>query len=135
MLKFATLAGLAFVLAACAPAPAPQTPPTPPAAPRQVEPPKFERRDGYDAAAEKTCLAKSGSYQIGGLLGRFYCTIPFSDGGKPCTDKADCQGRCLAVPGQRMGEKGVGKCAPNDSVFGCNAPVDKGIVGPVLCVD
>jgi hypothetical protein len=127
------LAGFAVLLTACAPTPVSVC--ASPTTPKQVEAPTPERRDGFDPAAAKTCERRGGFYQIGGLLGRYYCTIPFSDGGKPCTDKADCQGRCLAEPGQRIGTKATGKCAPNDSPFGCNAPVNEGVVGPVLCVD
>jgi hypothetical protein len=131
------LAGLilAVLLTGCAAQPAPAPPPPPPVAAKPMPPQQNVRADGYDPAAEQTCKAKGGSYRIGGLLGRFYCPLSFSDGGKDCTDKADCQGACLAQPGARMGEAAIGKCAATDSPFGCNAPVNKGVAGPVLCVD
>ncbi|MFZ4068898.1 MAG: hypothetical protein ACOYJ6_02205 [Caulobacterales bacterium] len=111
---------LAVALVACA------SPPPPGEANAQLA-------ASFDPAAAKTCERRGGAYQIDGGLNRYSCIISYSDAGKPCTDKADCQGACLATPGQRMGEKGAGKCAATDSVSGCNAPLNGGIVGPVLC--
>lgn len=108
--------------------------------PISVDPP-IERDFGYDAAEEKTCLADGGSYQRAGLAGYFNCIRPYSDGGKACFDGKDCQGKCIAdglpqqtAPGKRPTRE-FGKCAMNDSPFGCYAELVNGEIGPALCVD
>lgn len=109
-------------------------------APIAVDPP-IERDFGYDAAEEKACLADGGNYERAGLAGYFMCIRPYSDGGKICFDGRDCEGVCISdgtyqetIPGKRPPLQS-GKCAMNDSPFGCYAEVVNGEIGPALCVD
>jgi hypothetical protein len=64
------------------------------------------------SAAAKTCERRGGACQIDGGLNRDACIISYSDAGKPCTVMADCQGDCLATPGQRMGAKAPENAPP-----------------------
>jgi len=122
----------AVVLASCAPTGAPPT--TSPPAPQadlSVEPGQTPT-----SAQTAACSARGGTYGRGGLGGFWHCVIPYADANKPCSDASGCQGACLAPPNQTpVRGQAPGRCAASNSQFGCYSRVEKGVVGPGLCVD
>lgn len=147
------LATLAFVgsLAACArPADPARAEPSVEAAP-ETEAPRSPSEEG--AAPPKTiddlraeslaaidkegCAAKGGEVRQEGMLGTYRCTVPYADAGKTCTDKSDCEGKCLLPPESEAatGEAATGACQANDSPFGCYAEIVDGKIAAALCVD
>lgn len=65
------------------------------------------------------------------------CVIAHADAGKTCSDKADCQGRCLyrgeapADPAARIS----GRCQATSDPCGCFTTVVNGQLGRGMCVD
>ncbi len=45
---------------------------------------------------QQGCLSKGGDWRGVCLVQREQCVIPYSDGGKECSDSSECEGRCLA---------------------------------------
>ena len=108
-------AGLALsLLAACAPA----APVVAPAA----------------QSAEASCAARGGSLQPVGRLQRPACVVPYADAGKTCSDKADCQGACIAE-GNLDTPATTGQCQKTNVQFGCYAKLVNGKAAATICVD
>ena len=117
MLKSLIVAALAAVMVSCAPTPPPITPST-----------------GPDVAA---CAAKGGTVRPICRMQRPACVITYADAGKTCSDKADCQGRCLyrGEPPADDAAAVTGQCQATSDPCGCFTTVVKGQVGPGMCVD
>lgn len=118
MLRTALAAAIALVLASCAPTPAPTD--TASATP--------------DVAA---CAAKGGVVRPVCRMQRPACVVTHADAGKTCADKSDCQGRCLyrgEAPAD-LAATVTGQCQATSDPCGCFTTVEKGHVGPGLCVD
>lgn len=78
------------------------------------------RKDALAGIDGKACRAKGG--HVGGydMFGLPTCLQPLSDGGKACTDKADCEGRCLnAGPPLPPGTAVSGICQREEPLGGC----------------
>ena len=117
----------AVVVASCAPT---ATPPGP------TEDLSVPHGQTPTAAQTAACAAQGGTYGRGGLGGFWTCVIPYADANKPCSDASDCQGECRAPPNATpVRGQAPGRCAPSNSHFGCYSRVEKGVVGPGLCVD
>ena len=58
------------------------------------------------------CVWSQGRIERAGILGAERCTRPYSDGGKPCTDSAQCEGQCRAQSMNRAGQNGC-RCLPD----------------------
>src|SRR3954469_13095382 len=104
MRKFSILATASLtlsLLAACAPA---STGPTQTAQSEQA-----------------TCAAGGGSMQPVGRLQRPTCVVPYADAGKICSDKADCQGACIAQGNLEAQGVTTGQCQKTNVQFGCYA--------------
>jgi putative hemolysin len=112
MLATASLA--LSLLAACAPAPAPQ--PT-------------------AQSADASCAARGGSMQPVGRLQRPTCVVPYADAGKICSDKADCQGACIAEGNLEAQGATTGQCQKTNVQFGCYAKIVGGKATGAICVD
>ena len=108
------LAALAF-LSACAPS-------TPAPAPTAQ-------------SAEASCAARGGSMQPVGRLQRSTCVVPYADAGKSCTDKAQCQGACIADGNGESQNAVAGQCQKTNVQFGCFARIVNGKSTGTLCVD
>ncbi len=65
------------------------------------------------------------------------CVVAYADGGTACTDKADCQGPCLADLTRPPPESGpeTGACAKDSNRLGCTAEILKGVRQPTICRD
>lgn len=87
--------------------------------------------------AIRQCEAGGGIVKRAGMRGAYYCITPFADGGQPCNDSRQCQGRCLAsLEGQSFASAAApGICQADNNPFGCFAEVQNGQAGPALCVD
>lgn len=121
----------AAVLASCAPAAvSPTTPPEP-----QEE--LFVPHDQAPTAAQTAeCRQRGGEFRRAGMAGSWLCMIPYADADKPCSDAGDCRGACLAPANQTpVAGQAPGRCAASNNPFGCFSRVEKGVVGPGLCVD
>ena len=70
------------------------------------------------------CYEDQGEIVPGGHL-PWACQLPHMDGGKPCSDGADCEGLCLA-------EGGV--CSVVSPIFGCYPILEDG-QEVTICVD
>jgi hypothetical protein len=63
------------------------------------------------------------------MSGRTYCNPTLADAGKPCADKSDCTGNCIA------NADGTGSCQQLKQQFGCFSTMQKGQKGAAMCVD
>ncbi len=89
------------------------------------------------------CEKAGGSWGPAGIFPQPICRVPTTDGGRPCADDGECQGRCLATlsPAERdqvqSGERLslLGACTTVTPVFGCMAIVEEGYVARILCAD
>lgn len=116
-MKIGFLAGLAFVLAACAPAM--EQPPAPTASNEQA-----------------ACAAQGGHMERVGRAQTLQCVIPYADANRACTDGAQCSsGRCLG-PVEASGQSNVsGQCQASNMQFGCYTTVRNGRAEAAICVD
>jgi hypothetical protein len=118
MFKSILAAALALVMVSCAPA----------------SRPPVVTSTGPDVAA---CTAKGGTVRPVCRMQKPACVIAYADAGKTCSDKSDCQGRCLhqgeapADPATAV----TGQCQATSDPCGCFTTVVKGHVGPGMCVD
>jgi putative hemolysin len=100
-------------------------------------------REVIEAAAKRSeakCKARGGTLQRSGMQNSLGCIVRFADGGKPCTDSAQCRGECLATGPSRNPfwpwDKPVrGVCAVDDNIFGCKGVIRGGKVMEYICVD
>lgn len=78
--------------------------------------------DGYECLpprpemppSEAECLRRGGDpAPYGTPEGAPYrfCSLPTSDGGKPCCSDESCEGACIAMPGSALGEPAEGRCS------------------------
>lgn len=95
------------------------------------------RAESLAAVDQEACAAKGGEVRQEGLLGTWRCTVPFTDAGKACRDKADCVGKCFLPPESEAatGDEATGACQATDSPFGCYAEIIDGKIVAALCVD
>jgi hypothetical protein len=113
---------VALALASCAPianAPAPATPSAP-----------------GDVAADD-CAERGGRMQPVGRMQSLQCVIPYADGGRACSDGAQCaSGRCIdEAPEASAGDKVGGVCQRTNFQFHCFATVSGGRRQATICVD
>ncbi|MDE2265793.1 MAG: hypothetical protein KGL29_07835 [Alphaproteobacteria bacterium] len=86
--------------------------------------------------ARKQCAAQNGDYGYWGLSWQPMCNIRFDDGGKTCTDKSDCEGRCLLVGDMPRHNRNVsGQCEPHHISYGCSVPIAHGVAGKAECLE
>jgi hypothetical protein len=88
-------------------------------------------------AARAKCLAEGGFVQRAGLLGYEGCYRRFKDGGKSCSDGAQClAGRCdYKGKGDEAASGLRGQCASNNIPFGCRQSLINGRITESICVD
>lgn len=117
MFKSLLAAALALVMVSCAPTPPPVTAAASP-----------------DVAQ---CTAKGGTVRPVCRMQKPACVIAYADAGKTCSDKSDCQGRCL-YQGEAPADPAAavtGQCQATSDPCGCFTTVVKSHVGPGMCVD
>lgn len=79
------------------------------------------------------CIAVGGQVERRGRLQAEQCVHPFADAGKACTDKADCQGKCIAQGNSN--DATAGQCQADDRQFGCYSEIMGGKASNTICVD
>ncbi|MGR4865218.1 hypothetical protein [Caulobacter sp. LARHSG274] len=82
-----------------------------------------------------TCATRGGTLQPVGRLQRPTCVVPFADAGKTCSDKADCQGACIAEGNLQAQGATTGQCQKTNVQFGCYARIVDGKATAAICVD
>jgi len=116
MTSLLATAGLALsLLAACAPA-------------AQAPAPAAQ-------SADASCAARGGTMQPVGRLQRPTCVVPYADAGKTCSDKADCQGACIAEGNLEAQGATTGQCQKTNVQFGCYAKIVGGKSTGAICID
>jgi hypothetical protein len=60
---------------------------------------------------------------------------PYADAGKSCTDKAQCEGACIAEGNGESENAVTGQCQKTNVQFGCFARIVNGKSTGTLCVD
>jgi pimeloyl-ACP methyl ester carboxylesterase len=89
---------------------------------------------GVDATA---CQARGGEVRPVCRRQVPRCVVRYPDAGKRCSNKSDCQGRCL-VDGERSlrpGDPANGRCEEDDDPCGCKFEVKNGKLAGGICVD
>jgi len=86
-------------------------------------------------SADASCAARGGSMQPVGRLQRPTCVVPYADAGKTCSDKADCQGACIAEGNLEAQGATTGQCQKTNVQFGCYAKIVNGKATGAICVD
>jgi putative hemolysin len=85
------------------------------------------------------CQAKGGAVRNVCRLQFPACVVPYSDGGKRCTDSAQCKGKCLMDTDADVefepGDRAEGICQQDNDPCGCKIEVAKGKVKGGVCVD
>lgn len=84
----------------------------------------------YLSQDERSCKATGGEWIIAGAAQQFICVHKYSDGGKPCSSSAECEGSCISK------DDGTGYCKTDDNPFGCYRTIEDFREGvPALCTD
>lgn len=91
------------------------------------------------AAEVRSCLA-SGGYESRTPFGQPFCQQSYPDGGRSCSAKSDCAGRCISEGDQAkaaaLGAPSSGLCEKDHESFACFAVVDGGkIASPYTCYE
>jgi putative hemolysin len=81
------------------------------------------------------CAARGGAMQPVGRIQRQTCVVPYADAGKICSDKADCQGACIADGNAESQAATTGQCQKTNVQFGCYAKIVNGKSTGTICVD
>ncbi|MFC1642197.1 hypothetical protein ACFL5O_05835 [Myxococcota bacterium] len=81
------------------------------------------------------CKAAGGSCGYAGVSCPSACIRRTTDGGKPCTDEAQCQSGCVTDPRILTGEPAQGTCHDLIRVTGCENRVRAGRAAGTVCVD
>ncbi|MBC7667572.1 MAG: hypothetical protein H7236_03720 [Gemmatimonadaceae bacterium] len=108
------------LLAACAPA---------------ASGPALSSQTGATQSADASCSTRGGTLQPVGRMQRQTCVLPYADAGKMCSDKADCQGSCIADGNAESQAATVGQCQRTNVQFGCYAKIVAGKSTGTICVD
>lgn len=96
------------------------------------------------ARARAACKAQGGYITGVGMFGAWACVVPFSDGGRQCRTKADCQGRCLVdldaagsdyLKSHPVGAAADGQCELTNQTFGCFGVIEEGKLVSEPCED
>ncbi len=80
------------------------------------------------------CKVHGGEYMVAGLSGRLFCNLKYKDGGKPCSDSSECEGRCITESLPPF-FTGLGYCEKYHATFGCYGEVENGELKNCVCVD
>lgn len=94
------------------------------------------------SASETRLCREQGGYLSRAPFGGAFCQFRYPDGGKACSDKRDCEGRCLHLGGDSGPalaplSPATGTCEAERSTFGCYAEVLDGKISAegTICVD
>ena len=90
-----------------------------------------------ETTGTEACRAKGGTIRKVCRLQQPACVVPYSDGGKRCTDNSQCKGKCIADMDHAPApdETVVGRCLRDDDPCGCRVEVVAGKVAGGGCYD
>jgi hypothetical protein len=94
-----------------------------------------------DLTEQRACTQRGGKYEQVGMFGTWACVVPYSDGGRVCTEDSQCVGGCIfefgsGGPEPKKGDRVNGICQRTDAQFGCIAHVKDGyLIDDGICVD
>jgi hypothetical protein len=94
------------------------------------------RNQAFQQFDAKSCIAKGGVVKGVCMFGFPDCVVSYADGGKACSDKADCMGSC-EVEGEfvKPGTAVTGRCVANSEPCGCRQTISGGKAEEALCAD
>ena len=69
------------------------------------------------------------------LCGIYSCAERTKDGGKPCTNRSDCEHLCVTDAPPKIGAEAPGRCTAVKTSFGCFTHVDGGRIVGRVCID
>ena len=88
---------------------------------------------------ELACRAVDGEWSRFGvrdhLCGIYSCAERTKDGGKPCTNRSDCEHLCVTDAPPKIGAEAPGRCTAVRTSFGCFTHVDGGRIVGRVCID
>lgn len=102
---------------------------------------RYRYRDGQfiSEADEDDCVKNNGVWMESPLIKKHFCNIKYTDGGKSCTDSAQCLSQqCIGKPqyGKPSEEKRIiGQCAGWAVNLGCYGLLEKGKLTDFSCRD
>jgi len=99
--------------------------------------PEIALQDGVkrlSAQERRECVAQGGRVERI-LIGAEGCVRPTTDGGNPCTDSSQCQGRCDAPFAAKADVAVTGTCAKEIGRMGCLNVVIEGKASGEACFD
>jgi hypothetical protein len=94
------------------------------------------RADALKNVDRAACESAGGKVEGIGIFGIPACVQYYSDGGKSCHDKSECQGLCFSPEVLERGTESAGNCqlSEHDS-FGCISRIEDGKVADSMCQD
>lgn len=85
---------------------------------------------------QEQCRADDGFIRGVAMFGTPACVKPFSDAGKVCSDKSECQGMCKAPENAVVGSRSTGSCqVDTHDIYGCYEKIERGTVVGGVCLD
>ena len=86
---------------------------------------------------DRTACERTGGKVEGiGIFGIPACVRYYSDGGKSCRDKSECQGLCFSAKILERGTETAGACQSSEhESFGCISRIEDGKVADSMCQD
>jgi hypothetical protein len=81
------------------------------------------------------CASVAGTCAWGGFGCDEVCSRRTRDGGKACTDAAQCEANCLAPPKTPKGQRVSGTCRDVKVGFGCQNTIRAGVAEGEMCAD
>jgi len=99
--------------------------------------PPAEDSPRENTADPAVCKARGGAVRPVCRMHVPRCVVRFSDAGKRCTDKSQCQGLCILDTDREagLGDPAKGRCQEDDDPCGCKIAVVNGKVAGGACVD
>jgi hypothetical protein len=98
------------------------------------EPVRADAVKRLSVEARSACVAQGGKVELV-LIGAESCVRPTTDGGRPCSDSAECQGACIAPFAAKPEDVVTGTCATEIGRVGCINIVAKGKASGEACFD
>jgi hypothetical protein len=94
------------------------------------------REDALRDIDRAACENAGGKVEGIGIFGIPACVQYYSDGGKPCRDKSECQGLCFRPEVLERGKESDGTCQSSEhDSFGCISRIEDGKVTDSMCQD
>lgn len=94
------------------------------------------RADALNKIDRSACEGQGGKVEGIGIFAIPACVQYYSDGGKRCHDKSECQGYCFTASVLEHGTESAGTCESSEhDSFGCFSRIEAGKVAYAMCQD